>query len=135
MFLTFKDTNRVQIIWNFAGARFSTEQDFGEKEVQHGSHEGQTSMAHVARFLGRMGPARSPLVAPMLSIFVSMDSSWPKIDYIKGAPAGRERGRRRNTKTWNMSLGDQRGKLRRGAACVISTPSNDSTFVTMMKRE
>jgi hypothetical protein len=28
-----------------------------------------------------------------------------------------------------------RGKLRRGADGVISIPSNDSTFVTMMKRE
>jgi hypothetical protein len=27
------------------------------------------------------------------------------------------------------------GKLRQGAASVISTLSNDSTFVTMMKRE
>jgi hypothetical protein len=30
---------------------------------------------------------------------------------------------------------DWRGKLQRGAAGVISIPSNDSTFVTMMKRE
>jgi hypothetical protein len=30
---------------------------------------------------------------------------------------------------------DWRGKLRRGAAGVISIPSNDSTFVTMMKGE
>jgi hypothetical protein len=30
---------------------------------------------------------------------------------------------------------DRRGKLWRGAAGVISTPSNDSTFITMMKRE
>jgi hypothetical protein len=30
---------------------------------------------------------------------------------------------------------DRRGKLWRAAAGVISTPSNDSTFVTMMKRE
>jgi hypothetical protein len=28
-----------------------------------------------------------------------------------------------------------RGKLQRGAADVISIPSNNSTFVTMMKRE
>jgi hypothetical protein len=51
------------------------DQDFGEKEVQQGSHEGQTSMAHEATFLGYMGPARSPLVAPMPSIFVLMDLS------------------------------------------------------------
>jgi hypothetical protein len=30
---------------------------------------------------------------------------------------------------------DRREKLRRGAAGMISTPSNDSTFITMMKRE
>jgi hypothetical protein len=30
---------------------------------------------------------------------------------------------------------DWRGKLRQGAAGVISIPSNDSTLVTMMKRE
>jgi hypothetical protein len=30
---------------------------------------------------------------------------------------------------------DRSEKLRRGAAGVISTPSDDSTFVTMMKRE
>jgi hypothetical protein len=34
MFLTFKDPNGVQITWNFAGASFSMEQDFGAKEVQ-----------------------------------------------------------------------------------------------------
>jgi hypothetical protein len=39
------------------------EQDFGEKEVQQGSHEGQTIMARTARFPGRMGPAYSPLDA------------------------------------------------------------------------
>jgi hypothetical protein len=47
----------------------------------------------------------------MPSIFIPMDSS--------GA--------------WEIE--DRRGKLRRRAASVISTPSNDSTFVTMMKRE
>jgi hypothetical protein len=70
MFLTFKDPNGVQITWNFAGASFSTEQDFEEKKVQQGSHDGQMSMTHMARFPGHVGPARSPLVAPMPSIFV-----------------------------------------------------------------
>jgi hypothetical protein len=31
-----------------------------------------------------MGPTRSHLVSPMSSIFVSMDSSWPKTIYKKG---------------------------------------------------
>jgi hypothetical protein len=36
-------------------------------------------------------------------------------------------------KSWEIK--DWRGKLRRGAAGVISIPSNESTFITMMKRE
>jgi hypothetical protein len=59
-----------------------------------------------------MGPTRSPLVAPMPSIFISMDLSWPKIIYKKGPPAGppagRERERHRNTETRNRILGDRR---------------------------
>jgi hypothetical protein len=37
------------------------------------------------------------------------------------------------TEAWEIK--DWRGKLRRGAAGVISIPSNDSTFVAMMKGE
>jgi hypothetical protein len=110
MFLTFRDPNRVQITWNFVGASFSTEQDFREKEVQQRRSEEETSMAHVARCLGRMGPTRSHLVALTPSIFVLMDSSWPKTICKKGAPAGREREHRRNTETQNRSLGDRRSE-------------------------
>jgi hypothetical protein len=45
MFLTFRDPNRVQITSNFRGTSFSTEQDLGAKEMQQGSHKGQTGMA------------------------------------------------------------------------------------------
>jgi hypothetical protein len=110
MFLTFRDPYGVQITWNFAGASFSTEQVFGEKEVQQRRSEEETGMAHVARCLVHVGPTCCHLVAPMPSIFVSLDSSWPKTDYIKGPPAGREREHRRNIETWNMSLGDQRSE-------------------------
>jgi hypothetical protein len=41
----------------------------------------------------------------------------------------------RKTQTGAWDIEDRRGKLRRGAAGVISTPSDDSTFITMMKRE
>jgi hypothetical protein len=51
------------------------EQDLGAKEMQHGSHEGQTDMTHVARFPGQMGPTYFPLVAPTPSIFISLDAS------------------------------------------------------------
>jgi hypothetical protein len=37
--------------------------------------------------------------------------------------------------TGTREIEDQRGKLWRGVASVISIPSNDSTFVTMMKGE
>jgi hypothetical protein len=37
------------------------------------------------------------------------------------------------TGAWEIE--DQRRKLGRGATGVISTPSDDSTFITMMKRE
>jgi hypothetical protein len=110
MFLTFRDPNGVQITWNFAWASFLTEQDFGEKEVQQGSHEGQTSMALMARFPGRVGPAYSPHVATMPSIFVSMDSSWPKTNYIKGAPVGHKREHHQNTETRNMIQRDRRSE-------------------------
>jgi hypothetical protein len=96
MFLTFTDPNRVQITWNFGGTSFPTEQDFGAKEMQQGSHEGQTGMAQVARFPGRMGPTCSSFVASMSSIFISLDASWPKTLYKKGPLAGHEKEHRRN---------------------------------------
>jgi hypothetical protein len=108
MFLTFRDPNRVQITWNFAGVNFSMKQDFGEKEVQQRRSEEGMGMAHVARCSGRVGPTSCHLVAPMSSIFVSFDLSWPKTDYIKGPPAGREKESCRNTETRNISLGDWR---------------------------
>jgi hypothetical protein len=50
------------------------EQDLGAKEMQQESDEGQTGMAHVTRCLGRMGPTRSPHVALMSLIFISLDA-------------------------------------------------------------
>jgi hypothetical protein len=55
-----------------------------------------------------MGPTSSPLVAPMPSVFVSLDASWPKTIYKKGPSTGHKRERRRNTETRNRSLGDRR---------------------------
>jgi hypothetical protein len=37
------------------------------------------------------------------------------------------------TGAWEIE--DRRGKIWQGAADVISIPSNDSTFITMIKRE
>jgi hypothetical protein len=79
MFLTFRDPNGVQKTRNFAGANFLTDQDLGAKEVLQRRHEGQTGIAHMARFLGRVWPTYSPLVVLMPSIFVPMDSSDLKL--------------------------------------------------------
>jgi hypothetical protein len=49
---------------------------------------------------------------------------------VKGSSAETQK---HETEAWEIE--DWRGKLWRGAASVISIPSNDSTFVTMMKRE
>jgi hypothetical protein len=60
--------------------------------MQHGSHEGQTGMAHAARFLGRMAyPFPSP---PLLPCRRSL-SRWMRLDLkpsIKRAPCGSQRG-------------------------------------------
>jgi hypothetical protein len=124
MFLTFRDPNGVQITWNFGGTSFSMEQNFREKEVQQRRSKGETGMAHAARCLGHVGPARSHLVALMSSIFVSLDASWPKTIYKKGPSAGHKRGavetRKHEIEAWEIE--DWRGKLRRGDAGVISIP-------------
>jgi hypothetical protein len=137
MFLTSTDPNGVQISWNFVGASFSMELDFGEKEVQQRRSKGETAIAHAARCLGHVGPTHSHLVAPMSLIFVSFDASWPKTDYIKGPLAGREKERRQTQKhkIGDREIEDRRWKLRQGTAGVISISSNDSTFITMMNGE
>jgi hypothetical protein len=76
MFLTFRVPNRVQITWNFAGASFSTEQDFGEKEVQQGSHEGQTRWP-----MRPNSPAAWGLpVSPLLLWWRRSSSRWIRLD-------------------------------------------------------
>jgi hypothetical protein len=78
----------------------------------------------MAKCFGCVGHARSPLVALMPLIFISLDASWPKTDYIKGAHAGRKRSaaETQKHKTGAREIEDQRGKLRRGAIGVISIP-------------
>jgi hypothetical protein len=57
---------------------------------------------------------------------------------IKRAPLRVAKGSTTETQKHKIEaweIEDWRGKLRQGAAGVIYIPSNDSTFVTMMKRE
>jgi hypothetical protein len=80
-------------------------------------------MPHSARCLGRMGLAHSHLVAPMLLIFVSLDSSWPKTIYKKGPPMGRERA---PPKHRNMKQEPGRSKIEggnSGGALRVCSPS------------
>jgi hypothetical protein len=68
-------------------------------------------------------------------------SRWIHLDlkpYIKRVPLWVTKGsasktQKHETLAWEIE--DWRGKLRRGAVGVISIPSNDSTFITMMKGE
>jgi hypothetical protein len=113
------------------------EQDFRDKEVQQGSHEGQMSMAHVAKFLGHVGLAHSPSLLRCRR----SSSHWIRLDLkpsIKRVPLRVAKGSAAKTQkheTGARKIKDQRGKLQWGTAGVISIPSDDSTFVTMMKRE
>jgi hypothetical protein len=59
----------------------------------------------------------------------------PSIKRVPLRVAKRSTAETQKHKTEAWEIEDWRGKLRRGAAGVISIPSNDSTFVTMMRRE
>jgi hypothetical protein len=52
---------------------------------------------------------------------------------LRVAKRGATETQKHEAGAWEIE--DWRGKLRRYAAGVISIPSDDSTFVTMMKRE
>jgi hypothetical protein len=72
----------------------------------------QTGSSHAVRFRGRMGHARSPLVALIPSIFVHVASSWPKTYYKKAPPAGHEGRWWRDQKHQNReSVGCHRRRL------------------------
>ena len=61
--------------WNFTSIRFWKEQSVGVKEAKKWRPEGQKRWAHAARFLGRVGPPKLALEAPMPLIFVPVASS------------------------------------------------------------
>jgi hypothetical protein len=92
----------------------------------------------IARCLGHVGPTHSHLVAPMSSIFISC---WMHLDLkpsikrvpLRGVKRCTTKTRKHETEAWEIK--DWRGKLWRGAAGSIPIPSNNSTFVAMMKGE
>jgi hypothetical protein len=86
-------------------------------------------MAHAARCLGRMGPTRCHLVALIPSIFISLDSSWPKTFYKKGSPCGWRMGappKHRNTKQkpGRSKIGGENS----GGALPVWSPSPPTTL-------
>jgi hypothetical protein len=112
------------------GGQFSMELDFGEKEVQHRRSEGETAMAHVTRCLGHVGPTRSHLIAPMPSIFVSLEASWPKTDYIKAPPPG---GSRKGAPLKHINMKQEPGRSKiggenSGGALPVWSPSPPTTL-------
>jgi hypothetical protein len=72
MFLTFRDPNKNYL--KLCGCQFFHGTRLWSKGSATGEPRGP-SMAHATKFLGRVGPAHSPLVAPMPLIFVLMDPS------------------------------------------------------------
>ena len=116
---------------------FWKQRSVGAKEVNKRRPEGQDRWAHAARFLGRVGPTIPGLEPRMPSIFFPE----PRLDLkttIKIVSRRLSEGSAAETqKAGNKDLELQigGGKLRRGAAGVVSIFSNDFSTVSMMKRE
>ena len=75
LFYCFRDPNVNEITWKFTGVNIWKEEGLRKKEASKRRPEGQTGMAHAARYRGRVGPTRSGLVAPLPSIFAPPPSS------------------------------------------------------------
>ena len=67
--MLFRSPNVNEITWKFTGVNIWKEEDMWAKEANKRRSEDQTGMAHAARYMGRVGPTRSALVAPLPSIF------------------------------------------------------------------
>ena len=106
------------------------------KEANKRRPEGQKRVAHAARFPGCVGPTIWGIGAPLSSIFFPEPPSWPKNDYKNSTRRTSERRAAETQKPRNRDLELQigGGKLRRGAAGVVSIFSNDFSTVSMMKR-
>ena len=121
--------------WKFTSISFWKERSIGAKEANKRRPEGQDRWAHVARFLGRVGPTILGLEPPMPSIFFPE----PHLDLkttIKVVSRRFSEGSAAETqKPWNRDLELQigGGKLWRGAAGMVSIFSNNFFTVSMMK--
>ena len=122
---------------NLRASNIWKEQDRGAKEANKRRPEGPDEWAHAAHVPGRMGPPLLGLGALLPSIFPPPTPFWPKTDYKNSPRCPSERSAAETQKHRNRDLELQigGGKLRRGAAGVVSIFSNDFSTISMMKRE
>ena len=137
MFWCFRDPNDIQMTWNFTSINIWKEEDLGAKEANKRRLEAQKGVAHAATVPGRVGPTNLAVGAPQPSIFSPPPLSWPKNAYKRSPTAFSKTSAAISQKHENEDLELQigGGKLRRGAARVVSTFSNDFSTVSMMKVE
>ena len=129
--------NVNEITWKFTGVNIWKEEDLWAKEANKRSHEGQKGWAHAAHVPGHVGPIKLGLGALLPSIFPPPTLFWPKNTYKNYPPtfSGRSAAETQKHRNRDLELQIGGGKLRRGAAGVVSIFSNDFSTVSMMKRE
>ena len=123
--------------WKFTSISFWKEEDLGAKEANKRRPEAQKRVAHAAKESGRVGPTILGLEAPLPSIFFPSLRLDLKTT-IKIVPRRLSEGsaaETQNHETEDLELQIGGGKLRRGAAGVVSIFFNDFSTVSMMKRE
>ena len=121
----------------FTSVNFWKEEDLRAKEANKQRPEGQDRWAHAARYMGRVGPLLLGLGAPLPLIFPPPTPFRPKNAYKNYPPtfSGRSAAETQKHRNRDLELQIGGGKLRRGAAGVVSIFSNDFSTVSMMKRE
>ena len=122
---------------NLRASVFGRKKTWERRKQANGGRKPKWGGAHAAWYCSRVGPTHLGLVAPLPSIFSPPTSSWPKNAYIKGPPtfSGRSAAETQKPRNRDLELQIGGGKLRRGAAGVVSIFSNDFSTVSMMKGE
>jgi len=122
---------------NLRASIFGRKKTCGRRKRANGGSRAKRGGAHAAWYCSRVGPTHLGLVAPLPSIFSPPTSSWPKNAYKKGPPSfsGRSAAETQKHRNRDLELQIGGGKLRRGAAGVVTIFSNDFSTVSMMKRE
>ena len=133
--LCFRDLNDVIKIWKNTGVIIlegGRRRSEGIKQTEAGGPKGGGPRGQC-----RVGPTILALEAPQPSIFSPPPSSWPKNAYKRSPTAFSKTSaaisQKHEIEDLELQIGG--GKLRRGAAGVVSTLSIDISTVYMMKRE